>query len=104
MNGSLEPGRVTLLLEAVCKGVPQATSELLPLVYDELRQMAVAKLAHDAPRQTLQGTALVHEAYLRLVDGDPHKKWDGRRHFMVQNGATHKSRRVLAERLRHWYV
>ena len=73
MDDCLEPGKVTLILEAMCKGMPKATSELLPLVYDELRRMADAKLVHEPPGHTLQGTALVHEAYLRLVDGDPNK-------------------------------
>jgi hypothetical protein len=61
---------VTRILSAIEQGVPQAADELLPLVYEELRKLAAQKLAHEKPGQTLQATALVHEAFLRLVDGE----------------------------------
>ena len=96
---------VTRILAAVEQGDPQAASQLLPLVYDELRQLAAHRLAHQAPGQTLQPTALVHEAYLRLV-GDPEgEDWDNRGHFFA--AAAEAMRRILVEnarrkkRLRH---
>jgi RNA polymerase sigma factor (TIGR02999 family) len=94
---------VTRILSAIEQGDPHAAAQLLPLVYDELRQLAVQKLAHEQPGQTLQATALVHEAYLRLV-GDagaaasdqPH--WDNRRHFFA--AAAEAMRRILVESAR----
>src|SRR5262249_13339570 len=83
------------------KGDPQAARELLPLVYDELRQLAAQKLAHETPGQTLQATALVHEAYLRLVaseknDSVAEQPWDSRRHFFA--AAAEAMRRILIDR------
>ena len=74
---------VTRVLSAVEAGDPSAAAELLPLVYDELRQLATARLADEKPGQTLQATALVHEAYLRLVDGDRARRWESRAHFFA---------------------
>jgi RNA polymerase sigma factor (TIGR02999 family) len=102
---------VTRILQAVQQGDPQAGSQLLPLVYDELRRLAAQRLTREAPGQTLQPTALVHEAYLRLVasprresgEGEPH--WDGRAHFFA--ACAEAMRRILVEnarrkkRLRH---
>jgi RNA polymerase sigma factor (TIGR02999 family) len=90
---------VTRILTAIEMGDPAAASQLLPLVYDELRKLAAQKLAHEAPGQTLQPTALVHEAYLRLVDGAPVGDWDGRRHFFA--AAAEAMRRILIDRARH---
>jgi len=85
-------------LHAIAEGDPQAASQLLPLVYDELRQLAAHRLAHQAPGQTLQPTALVHEAYLRLV-GDPEgEDWDNRGHFFA--AAAEAMRRILVENAR----
>jgi hypothetical protein len=70
---------VTLILSQIESGDPQAAKQLLPLVYDELRKLAAAKLASEKPGQTLQATALVHEAYLRLVGGEQTQDWDTRR-------------------------
>ena len=69
---------VTVILGQITQGDPQAASQLLPLVYDELRKLASRRLARETPGQTLDATALVHEAYLRLVGVDPAKVWDGR--------------------------
>ena len=88
-------GAVTRVLEAVRRGEPRAADELLPLVYDELRRLAAARLAREAPGQTLQPTALVHEAYLRLVGPDPARPWDGQGPFLRRGGrghATHPDR------------
>jgi RNA polymerase sigma factor (TIGR02999 family) len=74
---------VTRILDTIKQGEPQAARQLLPLVYDELRKLAAARLAHEAPNLTLQATALVHEAYLRLVGDDDARPWDGRRHFFA---------------------
>jgi RNA polymerase sigma factor (TIGR02999 family) len=87
---------VTRLLDAVAAGDPQAGSQLLPLVYDELRRLAARKLAHEKPGQTLDATALVHEAYLRLVGGDP--AWANRKHFLA--AAAEAMRRILVENAR----
>src|SRR3954471_981069 len=89
---------VTRILSQIGEGDLQATEKLLPLVYDELRQLAAAKLFHEMPGQTLQATALVHEAYVRLVDKDTAQKWDNRRHFFA--AATEAMRRILVERAR----
>src|SRR6266540_1218050 len=72
---------VTRLIDAAGAGDPRAAADLLPLVYDELRKLATARLADEKPGQTLQPTALVHEAYLRLVGADQPRDWDGRGHF-----------------------
>ncbi|HEY1379775.1 MAG TPA: ECF-type sigma factor, partial [Gemmataceae bacterium] len=89
---------VTRLLDAAATGDPKAAAELLPLVYDELRQLAAARLAAEKPGQTLQATALVHEAYLRLVGADPDRPWDGRNHFFA--AAAEAMRRILIENAR----
>ena len=86
---------VTRILNAIDQGDPSAAGQLLPLVYDELRQLAAQKLAQEKPGQTLQATALVHEAYLRLV-GDQH--FDSRRHFFA--AAAEAMRRILVENAR----
>jgi RNA polymerase sigma factor (TIGR02999 family) len=90
---------VTRILSAIEQGDPQAAGQLLPLVYDELRQLAAQRLALEKPGQTLQATALVHEAYLRLVGGDQTQDWNGRRHFFA--AAAEAMRRILIERARH---
>jgi RNA polymerase sigma factor (TIGR02999 family) len=89
---------VARMLGAVVRCEPRAAEQLLPLVYDELRRLAAARLAHEAPGQTLSATALVHEAYLRLVGDDPHKDWDGRRHFFA--AAAESMRRILVDAAR----
>jgi RNA polymerase sigma factor (TIGR02999 family) len=80
------------------QGEPKSTRELLPLVYDELRRLAAQRLAKEAPGQTLQATALVHEAYLRLVGESPDRPWDGRGHFFA--AAAEAMRRILVEHAR----
>src|SRR5947207_4167504 len=72
---------VTRILSQIEQGDPSAAEQLLPLVYDELRKLAAVKLAQERPGQTLQATALVHEAYVRLVGGDKGQSWDSRGHF-----------------------
>jgi RNA polymerase sigma factor (TIGR02999 family) len=89
---------VTQILSQIESGDPSAADQLLPLVYHELRQLAGAKLAHEKPGQTLQATALVHEAYLRLVDVDKVQQWDSRGHFFA--AAAEAMRRILVERAR----
>src|SRR5207247_3411200 len=86
---------VTRILSAIEQGDPSAAEQLLPLVYDELRQLAAQKLAQEKPGQTLQATALVHEAYLRLVDVDKAQHWDSGRHFFA--AAAEAMRRILVE-------
>jgi RNA polymerase sigma factor (TIGR02999 family) len=88
---------VTQALQAIERGDPQAAGRLLPLVYDELRKLAAQRLAHEAPGQTLEPTALVHEAYLRLV-GDGQPCWDGRGHFFA--AAAEAMRRILVDHAR----
>jgi len=96
---------VTQLLDAMDAGDPKAADQLLPLVYEELRKLAAAKMAQEKPGQTLQATALVHEAWLRLVDPTDSKAWNGRGHFF--GAAAEAMRRILVEsarrkaRLRH---
>jgi RNA polymerase sigma factor (TIGR02999 family) len=90
---------VTRILSAIEQGDPQAAALLLPLVYDELRKLAAQRLAQEKPGQTLQATALVHEAYLRLVGGEQTQDWDGRRHFFA--AAAEAMRRILIDRARH---
>src|SRR5437870_8194746 len=89
---------VTRILSAIEQGDPHAAEQLLPLVYGELRQLAAQKLAHEAPGQTLQATALVHEAYLRLVDADQVSRWDSRGHFFA--AAAEAMRRILIDQAR----
>jgi RNA polymerase sigma factor (TIGR02999 family) len=89
---------VTRILSAIKQGDPAAADKLLPLVYDESRKLASAKLAREKPGQTLQATALVHEAYLRLVDVEKVQHWDSRRHFFA--AAAKAMRRILIERAR----
>jgi RNA polymerase sigma factor (TIGR02999 family) len=88
---------VTRILSAVAQGDPRAAEQLLPLVYDELRRLAAQRLARENPGQTLDATALVHEAYLRLV-GPQDPGWDGRGHFFA--AAAEAMRRILVERAR----
>jgi RNA polymerase sigma factor (TIGR02999 family) len=100
---------VTRILSQIESGDPSAAEQLLPLIYDELRKLAAAKLAHEKPGQTLQATALVHEAYLRLLgsggdkagddkSGDKGKAWDGKGHFFA--AAAEAMRRILVESAR----
>ena len=89
---------VTQLLSAIEQGDPQAAEQLLPLVYDELRRLAAQKLAQEKPGQTLQATALVHEAYLRLVGKGDEPPWNGRGHFFA--AAAEAMRRILVESVR----
>jgi RNA polymerase sigma factor (TIGR02999 family) len=89
---------VTHILAAVERGEPQAAERLLPLVYDELRRLAAQRLAREKPGQTLQATALVHEAYLRLVGAEGDRRWNGRGHFFA--AAAEAMRRILVERAR----
>ena len=86
---------VTRILSAIEQGDPQAAEQLLPLVYDELRKLAAQKLAQEKPGQTLQATALVHEAYLRLVGAERARHWDGRGHFFA--AAAEAMRRILVD-------
>jgi RNA polymerase sigma factor (TIGR02999 family) len=88
----------TGLLNTVGAGDPNAAAQLLPLVYDELRRLAAHRLAHEAPGQTLQPTALVHEAYLRLLGADAAERWDGRGHFFA--AAAEAMRRILVDNAR----
>ena len=91
-------GNVTQILSAIEQGDPQAADQLLPLVYDELRRLAAQKLAHEKPGQTFEATALVHEAYVRLVGGEQDQPWDSRRHFFA--AAAEAMRRILVENAR----
>jgi RNA polymerase sigma factor (TIGR02999 family) len=90
---------VTRILSAIEQGDSQAAEQLLPLVYDELRRLAAQKMARESPGQTFQATALVHEAYLRLVDTDKVQRWNSRGHFFA--AAAEAMRRILVERARH---
>jgi RNA polymerase sigma factor (TIGR02999 family) len=89
---------VTRILGRIDWGDPRAAEQLLPLVYDELRRLAAQKLARERPGQTLQATALVHEAYLRLVGADQDRHWNSRGHFFA--AAAEAMRRILVERAR----
>jgi RNA polymerase sigma factor (TIGR02999 family) len=89
---------VTDILSAIEQGDPQAAEQLLPLVYEELRKLAARKLAREGPGQTLQATALVHEAYLRLVDAERAPHWNGRGHFFA--AAAEAMRRILVDNAR----
>ena len=100
MTTPIEPDRdeVTRILDAIGQGEPKAARDLLPLIYAELRRLAARKLANQAPGQTLQPTALVHEAYLRLVGGEDERQWDNRGHFYA--AAAEAMRRILLDRAR----
>jgi RNA polymerase sigma factor (TIGR02999 family) len=104
LAGGLVPGtlvhmsEVTRLLEAAAAGQPRAAGELLPLVYAELRQLAAARMAAERAGHTLDATALVHEAYLRLVGGSQPQDWNGRGHFFA--AAAEAMRRILVESAR----
>jgi RNA polymerase sigma factor (TIGR02999 family) len=89
---------VTRILSAIEQGDPHAAEQLLPMVYDELRQLAADRLAHERPGQTLQATALVHEAYLRLVDVQQVQHWNSRGHFFA--AAAEAMRRILIDNAR----
>src|SRR5262249_28813712 len=89
---------VTQILNAIEQGDPRAAAELLPLVYDELRRLAAARLAEEKPGHTLNPTALVHEAYLRLVGPSDGARWDGRGHFFA--AAAEAMRRILVNHAR----
>jgi len=89
---------VTGILSAIEAGDPAATDQLLPLVYDELRQLAAVRLAQEKPGHTLQATALVHDAYVRLVDVEKAQHWDSRGHFFA--AAAEAMRRILVESAR----
>lgn len=102
MGGATDYARamsdVTRILSQIESGDPAASEQLLPLVYDELRKLAAARLAQERPGQTLQATALVHEAYLRLVGGDGQASWNSRGHFF--GAAAEAMRRILVESAR----
>lgn len=89
---------VTQILHAIESGDPYAAERLLPLVYEELRKLAAARLAQEKPGQTLQATALVHDAYIRLVDVDQAQQWDSRGHFFA--AAAEAMRRILIQNVR----
>jgi RNA polymerase sigma factor (TIGR02999 family) len=89
---------VTRVLSAIEQGAPHAAEQLLPLVYDELRKLAAQKLAQEKPGQTLEATALVHEAYVRLAEGEKAQHWDSRGHFFA--AAAEAMRRILVENAR----
>src|SRR6188474_650254 len=86
---------VTQILSEIERGDPAAAEKLLPLLYDELRKLAVQKLGHEKPGQTLQATALVHEAYVRLVDVEKAQHWNSRGHFF--GAAAEAMRRILVD-------
>jgi RNA polymerase sigma factor (TIGR02999 family) len=89
---------VTRILNAIEQGDPKGAEQLLPLIYDELRKLAAQKLAQEKPGQTLQATALVHEAYVRLVGDEKEQRWDSRGHFFA--AAAESMRRILVENAR----
>jgi RNA polymerase sigma factor (TIGR02999 family) len=89
---------ITRILSAIEQGDSHAADQLLPLVYDELRKLAAQKIAQEKPGQTLQATALVHEAYIRLVGSDPDQPWNSRGHFFA--AAAEAMRRILINRAR----
>jgi RNA polymerase sigma factor (TIGR02999 family) len=95
---AMADNNVTRILNAAAHGDQQAAGELLPLVYDELRRLAAQRVSAERPDQTLQATALVHEAYLRLVDVDDPQQWNGRGHFFA--AAAEAMRRILVESAR----
>lgn len=89
---------ITCMLNSIGPDDPKAAEQILPLIYDELRALAAQRLAHENPGQTLQATALVHEAYLRLVEGQKLRSWDNRGHFFA--AAAEAMRRILIDRAR----
>lgn len=89
---------VTRILSAIERGDPRAAEQLLPLVYDELRKLAARRLAQEKPGQTLEATALVHEAYIRLIEGNQTSPWNGRGHFFA--AAAEAMRRILVDQAR----
>ena len=89
---------VTRILDAIGQGDPHAPEQLLPLVYEELRKLAAERMAQEKPGQTLQATALVHEAYLRLVDTEKAQRWNSRGHFFA--AAAEAMRRILVDNAR----
>jgi RNA polymerase sigma factor (TIGR02999 family) len=89
---------LTLILDRAAQGDPHAAEQLLPLVYDELRKLAAVRMAQEKPGQTFQATALVHEAYVRLVQAEPAQEWNSRGHFFA--AAAEAMRRILVERAR----
>jgi RNA polymerase sigma factor (TIGR02999 family) len=94
LAGSVPPmSDVTRILSAIEQGDPRAAEQLLPLVYDELRKLAAQRLAREKPGEILQTTALVHEAYVRLVEAEKGRHWDGRGHFFA--AAAEAMRRIL---------
>lgn len=93
-----EASHVTQILDSLDQDDPSVSEQLLPLVYDELRRLAAQKLSHERAGQTLQPTALVHEAYVRLVDNEHQQRWDSRGHFFA--AAAEAMRRILVERAR----
>ena len=90
---------VTQILSDIEQGDPSAADQLLPLVYEELRKLAAQKMAQENPGETLQATALVHEAYIRLVDVEKAQRWNSRGHFY--SAAAEAMRRILVDRARH---
>jgi len=92
-------GEVTQILSEIEDGDGQAAEKLLPLVYEELRKLAAARMSQEKPGQTLQATALVHEAYIRLVDTEKAQRWDSRAHFFA--AAAEAMRRILVDRARN---
>src|SRR5438876_7818456 len=90
--------QVTRILSAIEQGAPHAAEQLMPLVYEELRKLAAQKLAQEKPGQTLQATALVHEAYVRLVDVEKAQQWNSRGHFFA--AAAEAMRRILVDQAR----
>jgi RNA polymerase sigma factor (TIGR02999 family) len=98
MSEAVPMNDVTRIISEIEQGEPQAAEQLLPLVYDELRRLAAAKLAQENPGQMLQATALVHEAYLRLVDTEKVQRWEGRHHFFA--AAAEAMRRILVDESR----
>ncbi len=97
-SGVMALSEVTRILSAIEQGDTRAAEQLLPLIYSELRRLAAQRLAQEKPGQTLQATALVHEAYLRLVDRDNVQSWNGRGHFFA--AAAEAMRRILIDQAR----
>lgn len=95
---TFEMNDVTRILNSLDKDDPKAAEQLLPLIYEELRKLAASKMSKESPNQTLQPTALVHEAYMRLVDADADKQWDHRGHFFA--AASEAMRRILVDNAR----
>jgi RNA polymerase sigma factor (TIGR02999 family) len=98
LGPTMTAGPVTEIFRALGRGDPRSAERLLPLVYDELRKLAAARLAHERPGQTLDATALVHEAYLRLAGSGPEGGWDNRGHFFA--AAAEAMRRILIDNAR----